>query len=73
MIGNYPHLPHPLEDDVQAFVADIEASYQRGGMTTTEYHVALGKAIAYVECRYSLGYLNDEDAHELLCSIDLLI
>ena len=34
MIGNYPHLPHPLEDDVQEFVADIEARYQRGDLTT---------------------------------------
>ena len=73
MIGNYPYLPHPLEDDVQAFAADIEDQYSRCNMTPTEYHIALGKAMAYVECRYSLGQLSDEEAHELLCSIDELI
>ena len=69
MIGNYPHLPHPLEDDVQAFVDEIEARYQRGDLTTAQYHVTMGKALGYVECRFSLDQMSTEEAYELACRI----
>lgn len=69
MIHDFSYLSDPLEDNILDFVADVVRRYIEGTIDATEYHVSLGKAIGYVECRFSLGKMSTEDAYDLVCDI----
>jgi len=63
----YPYLNKPLEDDITAFLDDIEMQYFCGVLTKEAYYVSVGKVLAYIECRFSSGLLDQETT---TCLID---
>lgn len=70
---NYPYLEQPLEDDLDDFLVDIEERFTRGALSVTAYHIALGKALAYVEARFSCGLMSKGEAYAFIHCIEAAI
>lgn len=70
---NLPHMDDILHDSAGAYLAQIEADYEKGLSTTKEYHAGLGKAMAYVEAQFALDVLPKDKAIELIAQIEHLL
>jgi len=64
-----PFLKHPLNDDITDFLNFTHEELLNGSLSMNEYHVALGKALGYVECRFVLDMIDRETATELVYNI----
>lgn len=47
-MSEVPYLPCPLEDDLDEYLDQVELAFVGGTMSANMYHVAIGKALAYV-------------------------
>lgn len=70
---NLPHMDNILHDSAEAYLAQIEADYEKGLSTTKEYHAGLGKTMAYVEAQFALDVLPKDKAIELIGQIEHLL
>lgn len=68
-----PWMDKPLEDDVSAYLELVEDQFEMGQLSIVGYYAALGKAMGYVECRFSDGRIDDVTALRLLHDIERAI
>ena len=68
-----PWMDKPLEDDVGLFLEFVENRFEMGQLSLAGYHAALGKAMGYVEARFSDGRIDDVKALKLLHDIERMI
>ncbi|MBO5341042.1 MAG: hypothetical protein J6A62_08605 [Oscillospiraceae bacterium] len=68
-LSKIPRLEDPLQNgvkDIEQFISCVELACLSGSMRSRDYTLAVGKAIAYTECRYSAGLISTEDAKYVL-------
>lgn len=68
-----PHMTYIDEDSVEGYITIIEERYERGVLSTKEYHAGLGKALAYTETQFAFGKLENQEAAELIQKIEWLL
>ena len=68
-----PWMDKPLEDNVSAYLELVEDQFEMGQLSIAGYHAALGKAMGYVECRFSDGRIDYVTALRLLHDIERAI
>lgn len=66
----YPYMQYPLEGNIEEFIDEIENKFVCGTMSVKEYHICLGKALAYTEAQFSSDRLTKEKAYELIHKIE---
>lgn len=69
MTHRFPYMEYPLTDSVEEFLDHIEGLFTSGVLTLAEYHVSLGKALAYVESQFASGQLPENQAYDLIHEI----
>ena len=55
------------------FLEFVETRFEMGQLSIAGYHAALGKAMGYVECRFSDGRIDERTALKLLHDIERLV
>lgn len=68
-----PHMTHIDKDSIEGYIQLIDERYERGVLSTKEYHAGLGKAWAYVEAQFALEVISEEEAESLINKIDWLL
>ena len=66
----YPYMQYPLEESIEEFLDGIENKFLCGNMTIKEYHICLGKALAYTEAQFTSDRISKERAYELIHKIE---
>ena len=68
-----PWMDKPLDGDLAGFLREVEDRLESGQLSIAGYHVALGKAMGYVEARFSDGRIDDVAELKLLHDIERMI
>lgn len=65
-----PYMSDPIHGDLDEFLDQVQRDFVAGDLSLSSYHVAVGKAIAYVELRFLVHELDQYEARDQIAVIE---
>lgn len=65
-----PYMENIVNGDIRKYTIEVENQFAEGKINEKQYHMAMGKALAYTEIQFVMGEISNYTAQEIIDYIE---